>query len=116
MRHRLTPLVPALLFALLAWGCDSAPTSFYEISGEITDERTGDPIGGAAVSFISDTGYGAETTADGDGIYRLAIETDHPFGQVRAEASGYVPKERTVYFDAEDRRIDIALRPSGGSM
>jgi hypothetical protein len=115
MRHRLTPLVPALLFAFLAWGCESSPTDFYGLSGEITDERTGDGIGGATVSFTSDTGYGAETTANGDGVYRLEVETDHPFGQVRAEASGYVPKERTVYFDSADRRIDIALRP-GGSM
>ncbi len=68
------------------------------------------------MSFTSDTGYAAETTADDDGVYRLAVETDHPFGQVRAEASGYVPNERTVFFDMEDRRVDIQLRPAGGSM
>jgi hypothetical protein len=37
--------------------------------------------------------------------------TDHPFGQVRAEAGGYVPNERSVYFDGADRRLDIQLRP-----
>jgi len=122
MRQRLVlgvPLPVAILsaaFATLIGGCDGgANTEFYELSGEITDERSMAPIEGARVVFSADTGYMAETTTDGGGIYRLAIETDHPFGQVRAEAAGYVPNERTVYFDSEDRRIDLQLRP-GTSM
>ncbi len=113
MRHRLALSVPAIFLGLLTLGgCEEAPTALYQISGQITDDLSEDPIAGATVSFIADTGYSAETTADGNGRYRLAVETDYPFGQVRAEASGYVPKEATVYFDSEDRRIDIQLRPS----
>jgi hypothetical protein len=91
--------------------CEDSPTEFYEVTGVISDERSTEPIGGARVVFTSDTLYTAETTTDGDGVYRLVVETDHPFGQIRAEAGGYLPGERSVYFDGTDRRIDIALRP-----
>jgi hypothetical protein len=91
--------------------CDVSPTELYELSGVVSDERTGDPISGARVVFTSDTLYTAETTTNGDGVYRFIVETDHPFGQVRAEAGGYVPNERSVYFDGADRRLDIQLRP-----
>ena len=47
-----------------------------------------------------------------DGRYAMQVMSDSRFGQVRAEATGYNPSERTVFFDVAQRRIDLALRPS----
>jgi hypothetical protein len=115
MRHRYWCGVPALLF-LFALGCEQGPPlDAFELSGRITELRDDgvggeDPIPNAAVRFASDTRIVAETTADGSGRYRMRVASDHPFGQVRAEAEGYSSSEETVYFDSPQRRVDIALR------
>jgi hypothetical protein len=110
--HRSVWPVP-LALELLACG-PGPPLTTYELSGRITVLlETGDSDEGvpeATVRFTSDTARVVETTADGDGRYRMLVATDHEFGQVRAEAAGFLPGEATVYFDAPQRRVDIALR------
>ena len=93
-------------------GCEESPTQEFELSGLVTDERTNDTIGNATVTFTSDTGYATSTATNDNGEYAFGIETDHPFGQVRAEAEGYRPAEASVFFDAPTRRIDLALIPA----
>jgi hypothetical protein len=105
------PLGFALLF-VLSCGGEDAPTDSYELSGVVTDEATGKHLSGALVTFVSDTLYTTDTRTDGDGHYEMIVETDTPFGQVRAELDGYRPGERTVFFDTPSRRIDIELVPA----
>ena len=108
-----------MVLMMLASACDgSAPTDMFELSGVVTVllEGTGDssPIEGARVTFVSDTRLRAEAITDGDGRYRMRVMTDHPFGQVRAEADGFRAHESTVYFDSPQRRVDIQLRRAVG--
>ncbi|MCZ7683299.1 MAG: hypothetical protein M5U28_32670 [Sandaracinaceae bacterium] len=117
MGHRARAVVPPALalFAMLTAGCMEPSTlEAYELSGRVTvlleTEGPGDAIPGARVLFMSDTRIVQETTADGSGRYRMRVTTDHPFGQVRAEAEGYRAREVTVYFDTPQRRVDVALR------
>ena len=113
MGHRLGSWVPAVaLAASAAMGCaeDEAPTDLYELSGYVTEAATGDPIDGATVTFTSDTLYSTETATDEDGFYEMVVETDSPFGQVRARRSGHISAETTVFFDSQQRRIDLVLR------
>ena len=113
MGHQPVYWVPALVIAALAFaGCsgDDAPTEIYELSGVVTERLTGDPVSNARVTFISDTLYTESTTTDGDGAYEMSVETDSPFGQVRAEKEGFVRTEKTVFFDMRVRRIDLELR------
>lgn len=87
----------------------------YSLSGFVTQTLasgvTATPIGGATVTFTSDVGERFTTTTGGDGRYRMQVVSRSVFGQVRAEAGGFTPSERTVYFDSPERRIDIGLRP-----
>lgn len=101
--------------------CDGgAPTDTFELSGLVTVllESAADEGGieGARVIFTSDTLLLVETTTDSSGHYRMRVMTDHPFGQVRAEAAGFIPQETTVFFDLPQRRVDLQLRrmPGGG--
>ncbi len=125
MGHRLARPVPVLLGILgsgllgILGGCQGgAPTETYELSGRVSvlleSADEGGPIEGATVRFTSDTLLVAETTTDGEGRYRMRVESDHPFGQVRAEAAGFRPAEATVYFDTPQRRIDLQLRRESG--
>jgi hypothetical protein len=111
--HRLA-LLPFLFLAACA---PTTVGSTYELSGRITNllesGGTPSPVGGAVVRFTSDTGDVVETTSAADGRYAMQVLTDARFGQVRAEAGGYTPSERTVFFDIAQRRIDLALRPAG---
>lgn len=116
MRQRLPALVPVtlLLAAAVVAGCgEQTPTTDFELTGYVRDDVDDHPISGAAVRFTSDTLYTATTTSDDDGLYEMVVSTDTPFGQVRAEAPGYAPEEKTVFFDSSPRRIDIRLRPTG---
>lgn len=91
----------------------------YALSGRITQPLSGAavaPIGGATVRFTSDVGDVFETTSGGDGRYHLQVLTRARFGQVRATATGFMPSERTVYFDTPERRVDLGLRPSTAMM
>jgi hypothetical protein len=113
MGHRLGSWVPAVCLALpAALGCagDEAPTDLYELSGFVRETPSGSPIDGATVLFVSDTLYSTETSTDEDGFYEMVVETDTPFGQVRARRSGYIAAEQTVFFDSSERRIDLVLR------
>jgi len=107
-------IVLALAFgsALAGLSCTGAsPTVGYELEGRVTDDFTGSGLSGADVTFTSDTGFSAATRADSGGRYRMAVESDVPFGQVRAEHDGYTAAEATVFFDTEARVIDLTLRP-----
>jgi hypothetical protein len=106
----------AALAVLGATSCveQEAPMDTFELSGRVTslldESGGGDGIPGAHVTFTSDTLLRAEATTDGDGRYRMRVSTDHPFGQVRAEAGGFQPNEATVYFDSPQRVVDVELR------
>lgn len=112
MGHRPAAWVPVVIAALAMLGCDGdqAPTEIYELSGVVRERLSGDPIDGARVTFTSDTLYTQSSRTDGDGQYEMAVETDTPFGQVRAEKDGYVPAEATVFFDSRVRRVDLRMR------
>ncbi|MGE0786854.1 MAG: carboxypeptidase-like regulatory domain-containing protein [Sandaracinaceae bacterium] len=122
LRHRLAVHVPLLGWllagALALGGCDNGPiTEGYELSGRVSEfvgpDEQGMGIEGAHVTFRSDTLIVADTTTDSGGRYRMRIDSDFPFGQVRAEAGGYRTEELTVFFDQPIRRIDLELRPGG---
>jgi hypothetical protein len=119
MGHRSSPRVPyaaltVALFTLLAFGCEGAPTDAFELSGVVTvlneSGEDGGAIANARIIFISDTLLVAETQTDDSGRYRLRVMTDHPFGQVRAEADGFITGEDSVFFDTPQRRVDLQLR------
>jgi hypothetical protein len=118
MAHRARSLLLALLALALASCVEELPLESYELSGHVSallesgDE--GGPIANARVLFVSDTLIVEETTTDANGLYRMRVETDHRFGQVRAEAAGFRPGEETVLFDTPQRRVDVALRRQGG--
>lgn len=107
-------LVALTLLLLASCEPQDVPLASYELSGRVTvlleSDAEGGAIANARVIFTSDTLLRQETTTDEDGRYRMRIETDHLFGQVRAEAAGFRPNEETVYFDSPMRRVDIALR------
>ena len=80
------------------------------MAGFVTDIDTGAAIGGATVTFVSDTRYMAETTSDEDGRYAMVVNTDTTFGQVRAAKDGFSTAEATVFFDQPERRVDLEMR------
>jgi hypothetical protein len=118
MAHRAGTIFLALIALALASCVEELPLESYELSGHVTallesgDE--GGPIADARVVFTSDTRIVEETTTDENGRYRMRVDTDHRFGQVRAEAAGFRPGEETVLFDTRQRRVDVALRRQGG--
>jgi hypothetical protein len=112
MGHRLAFWVPLLVGAAVATGCgDTNPTGSFELTGRVLEVNTEEPVSGALVIFRSDTLYTNQDQTSGGGWYQMGIETDSPFGQVRAEHPGYIPDEETVFFDGPQRRVDIRLVP-----
>jgi len=118
MAHRARSALLALLALALPSCVEELPLESYELSGHVTalleSGDDGAAIAGARVVFMSDTRIVEETTTDANGLYRMRVETDHRFGQVRAEAAGFRPGEETVLFDTPQRRVDVALRRQGG--
>jgi hypothetical protein len=129
MGHRLNPRVPsrvapflsggallgAVLGAVVMTGCEGgAPTEAYELSGRVTVFNEGgsvdEGVPNARVTFSSDTLIVSDTNTDDAGRYRMRVMTDHSFGEVRAEAAGFITGQETVYFDSPQRRIDLVLR------
>jgi hypothetical protein len=109
-RSVLSCLALACVVAALG-GCAEDPvTTRYVVAGHVTDATTGAGITGAAITFVADTLYTDATKTDSSGDYEMTVESDVPFGQVRAERDGYVAAETTVYFDTLSRRIDLVLR------
>ncbi|MGF1465819.1 MAG: carboxypeptidase-like regulatory domain-containing protein [Sandaracinaceae bacterium] len=115
-RSRLHALAGAAVgLAALLGGCESSGiTSRFELTGRVTvfnegSPGAGSPIAGATVTFESDTRLVAETTTNGSGRYRLDVDSDDDFGEVRAEAEGFRPATATVFFDRPSRRVDLAL-------
>jgi hypothetical protein len=107
-----TALQLILVVLTLGLGCASDPAaSEKELSGVVRDRLSGSRISGATVRFTSDTLYTQSTRTDDDGHYEMIVETDTPLGQVRAEHPDYQAAETTVYFDAPERTIDLALLP-----
>lgn len=114
LRRSFVAGVPALVgFGVM--GCQPGPvSSLYELSGIVSERFESGmnlaPLGGARVIFTSDTGVQFETTTGGDGRYRMQVESDTIFGQVRAELEGFEPVEHSVLFDTPSRRIDLDMR------
>ncbi len=100
-----------LVCATALVGCeDGPPTTEFTLSGYVTDAASGGGLRAAQVRFVSETAYTAATTTDDDGRYEMRIESDSPFGQVRAERPGFGAEEETVYFDTRTRRMDLVLQ------
>jgi len=110
MRHRHLAWVPLLLLGAIGCSGQDGPTDVYELYGRVVEDVDGRPVEGASVTFVSDTLYRSSTSTDSDGDYGMTVETDVPFGQVQAAKDGYVPVEKTVYFDSARRRIDLRMR------
>ena len=104
------------MIGVLAGGCgeeENPNVDRFELSGYVRDTFDDNPIGGATVTFRSDTLRMADATTDDEGLYEMVVETDVAFGQVRAEAAGFQGAEASVFFDSPRRRIDLRLRPAG---
>lgn len=112
--RRRSPWRPLTVLAVIAaLSCTSeSPTDSFELAGFVTERGSDRGVRGARVVFSSDTRFTAETTTNGDGFYEMNVETDRPFGQVRASAAGFEENEQTVFFDTPTRRIDLSLRPA----
>ncbi len=112
VRHVSTLFLLLMLPASSACKEAGSATDAFEVSGVVTDETNGNGIGGATVTFVSDTLFRTRTSTGGGGDYEMTVDTDVPFGQVRAEKEGFVSGEATVHFDTRARRIDLQLRPA----
>lgn len=113
MQRRVVLTLSLLSLVFAACGNEDNPlTNSYELSGRVFEESTGKGISGAEVRFTSETLYESSTTTDKDGKYEMSVETDSPFGQVEASKGGWRTASRTVYFDRDQRRMDIPLRPA----
>ena len=92
--------------------------STYELSGIVSErfESGTDltPLAGVEITFTSDTGMSFSTTSGDDGRYRMQIESEVRFGQVRASLAGFQTTETTVLFDVPARRIDLDMRRERG--
>jgi len=105
--------VPLGLIGCALWpGCaeEGPPLGRFELSGVVVEDLESAALGGATVTFTSDTLYMAQTSTDGDGHYEMVVSSDVPFGQVKAQLAGFQPAEATVFFDSPERRIDLRLR------
>ncbi len=103
----------SLLLVVSSLGCATdPPTTQKDLSGVVRDRLSGRRISGATITFRSDTLYSETARTDGDGHYEMIVETDTLLGQVRAERSGYQTAEETVYFDTDERVIDLDLLPT----
>lgn len=93
-------------------GCaaEEPATRTFEVAGRVVEDSSGRGISGARVTFVSDTRYESSTRTDSDGRYEMAVDSDVPFGQVKATKSGFQPVEATVYFDSSPRRVDLRMR------
>ncbi len=105
------PRSALLLFVLALAGCgDAPPTEERTVAGFVTDNSDMRGIRGVDVVFTSDTRYTASARTNGDGFYEIRVETDSDFGQVVATHPEYQSAEGTVFFDTEERRLDLVLR------
>lgn len=109
---RVALLALVALLAVASLGCeDEAITDRFQLFGVVRNRTSGARVSGVTVTFTSDTLFRASARTNGDGFYEMAVETDVPFGQVRATRDGFLPSETTVFFDTPERRIDLELRP-----
>jgi|GEM_PF-1895208 len=101
-------------------GCDggAAMISTYELSGIVSERFESGievtPLAGVEVTFTSDTRMSFSATTGDDGRYRMQIESEVRFGQVRAALAGFQTTERTVLFDVPARRVDLDMRRDRG--
>ena len=113
MRAASRALLSAVLLAGVA-SCGSTPGLTHELSGYVRDADTNAPVGGAMVTFRSDTLMTYDTTSADDGQYRLLVDVDVPFGQLSAMHDGYDGVQTTVYFDTDIRRVDLPMHKQAG--
>jgi TonB-linked SusC/RagA family outer membrane protein len=87
-------MLPRKFFALaLSLLLCALPSLAVEISGTVSDERTGKPVAGATV-LISSTSSGA--SADADGKFYLQTNAPLPVA-LTVSFMGYIPQEVEVY-------------------
>jgi len=112
MAHRSLASAALTFVALILGACgEGPPTEQRTVAGFVTDGAEMRGIRGAEVTFTSDTRYTASATTNGDGFYEIRVETDSDFGQVEATHPEYGQSaEGTVFFDTEERRVDLVLR------
>lgn len=80
----------------------------FEVSGRVTDARTGAPIAGTVALTNSDRSK--STRADANGLFRiLGVDPDRPVS-VYAEAPGHAPAQRLVTLEVA-HALDLALEP-----
>ncbi len=108
-RTRLLGTCGLLCVLAAACGGGDPPVEERTVAGYVR-ETDGTAISGAEVTFVGETLYEGDARTDGDGYYELRVETDSPFGQVRAAHPDFQPAEATVFFDTSERRIDLVLR------
>jgi hypothetical protein len=84
-----------------------APTA--TLAGVVTNQNTGQPIGGARVSVVDGPGRGRSSTTDGNGYYSIA-GIRHSSFTARATATNYSNHDRGLTLD-RDTRLDFQLRP-----
>jgi len=85
------------------------------VSGYITDEDTGDPIGNARVELLwvdneSDHSYENETYADSDGFYEINIAAGEVYHDIRKEGYDYYNPYRLDIVDFKTLWMDVELQ------
>lgn len=79
------------------------------LAGVVTNETTGQPIGGARVTVVDGPSRNRFATTDGNGYYSLSNITQTSF-TARATATNYSNQDKGLTL-SRDTRLDFQLRP-----
>jgi hypothetical protein len=105
--------VPRLVAALAVWlAFTAAPSAAQTVSGQLTDESTGAPIGGARVVLVDDAGERRATaTTDRAGAWALRAPRTGVYYRILVEAAGYARIETDPFLaGSEPVRLQLATR------
>jgi hypothetical protein len=88
----------------------------YTISGQVTDEQTGDGIANATINITNSTSGAAvaNTTTDGSGFYSVSVENGSY--DVKADAEDYFSETESVSIDASSVVQDFQLTPQSAAL
>jgi len=83
------------------------------LRGQVVEGLTGEPLSGATVTVTEPPG-GGSTVTDGEGLFELQADPDHP-PVLRIEASGFPVHREQVPGPAfeEDEPVVVEIRPGG---
>lgn len=83
------------------------------LRGQVVEGLTGEPLSGATVTVTEPPG-GASTVSDGDGLFELQADPDHP-PVLRIEASGFPVHRKQAPGTAfeEGEPVVVEIRPGG---